>query len=115
MSCVPTEQREHKRYPLTDDTVISCAINFGQVIDISEGGLAIKYINLDLQEDCWQATLHCREKKLLIKELPLKLTHVSEIQFSPFSPVYTQTVGVKFNGPSDVQKDQIRQLIATLE
>lgn len=108
------DKRKHRRYPISDDTVILCSATIGSVIDISEGGLAIKYFKPKSLSEEANALVFSGEKDFLVSELPLKIVRREEVQFSPLTNVHTQTVGVEFNNPDASQKDQIRQFIAAL-
>jgi len=108
------DKRKHKRYPINDDTVVLCDTIIGSVIDISEGGLAIKYFKPKALSEEANALVFSGEKDFLVSELPLKMVRKEEVQFSPLTNVHTQTVGVKFNNPDASQRDQIRQFIAAL-
>lgn len=109
------EKRKHKRYPINDDTVVLCEATIGSVLDISEGGLAIKYFKPKSLPDESMALVFSGEQDFLVSELPLKMVRKGEVEFSPLADTHTQTVGVKFNNPDSKQKDQIMQFIAELE
>lgn len=108
------DKRKHKRYPISDDTVVLCDSSIGSVLDISEGGLAIKYFKPKPLSDEAKALVFSGEKDFLVSELPVRVVRREEVQFSPLSNVHTQTVGVKFNKPNALQRDQIMQFIAAL-
>lgn len=109
------DKRKHKRYPISDDTVVLCEATIGSVLDISEGGLAIKYFKPKSLPDESTALVFSGEQDFLVSELPLKTVRREEVQFSPLADTHTQTVGVKFNNPDAKQKDQILQFIAALD
>lgn len=75
-------KRNHVRYALTDNVYISSA-NLGQVINISEGGMAVRYllfpkghdgISFNFLPENWTSTIRCFSKKLIVHDLPLKGT-----------------------------------------
>lgn len=109
-----SDKRKHKRYAISDDTVVLCNATIGSVIDISEGGLAIKYFKPKGLSEEANALVFSGEKDFLVSELPLKMVRSGEVEFSSLTNVHTQTVGVKFNNPDAIQKDQIRQFIAAI-
>ncbi len=45
-----TERRKHQRFRAIEGAVILASNNFGNVINISKGGMAISYINWDNQK-----------------------------------------------------------------
>lgn len=110
------EKRKHKRYTLRDDSVVVLSSVCGLVVNICEGGMAIKYVNGTLPQENWVSTIHCSGKELTLQDMPLTLIHRGIVCFSPLSSVYTQIVGVKFNCHSDngIQKSQIRKFISAL-
>ena len=108
------DKRKHKRYPINDDTVVLCNASIGSVIDISEGGLAIKYFKPKSLSEEATALVFSGEKDFLVSELPVKVVRREDVQFSSLTNVHTQMVGVKFNNPDAMQRDQIMQFIAAL-
>lgn len=108
------EKRKHKRYPINDDTVVLCNATIGSVTDISEGGLGIKYFKPKALTDEAKALVFSGERDFLVSELPVKIVRKGEVQFSSLTNVHTQTVGVRFNNPDSLQKEQIRQFISVL-
>lgn len=108
------DKRKHKRYPINDDTVVLCNSSIGSVVDISEGGLAIKYFKPKPLSDEAMALVFSGEKDFLVSELPVKVVRREKVRFSSLTNVQTQTVGVKFNNPDAIQRDQIMQFIAAL-
>ena len=109
-----SDKRKHKRYPLSDDTVAICNASIGSVLNISEGGLAIKYLKPKaLPEEC-SALVFSGEKDFLVSELPIKIVRKEEVEVSPLNNAHTQTVGVKFNSPGPTQYAQIQQFVLAL-
>ncbi len=41
------ERREHQRFKAVEGAVVLAATNFGNVVNISKGGMAVQYINWD--------------------------------------------------------------------
>ncbi|MBA3013463.1 MAG: PilZ domain-containing protein [Proteobacteria bacterium] len=108
------EKRKHKRFPLADDTVAISDAGIGNVLDISEGGFAVKYLKpKDLSDEC-DAVVFSAEKDFLVSELPIKVVRKDEIEVSPQGDATTQTVGVTFNNPSPGQHEQIKKFVADL-
>lgn len=108
------EKRRHKRYPLPEDTVAISDAGIGSVLDISEGGLAIKYLKPKDLPDESTALILCVEKDFLVSELPIKVVRKEDAEVSPDNEALTQTVGVKLNNPDHDQHAQIRQLVSAL-
>lgn len=109
-----SDKRKHKRYPLTDDTVAICNSSIGSVLDISEGGLGIKYLKPKELPEEGNALVFSGERDFLVSELPIKIVRKEELEISPLSDAHTQTVGVKFNNPDSNQYKQIQQFVSTL-
>ena len=66
------EKRKHKRYSVDDDAFAVCNNGIGQVLDISEGGMAINYVDtFDLLEE-WETTFFCKSTSTKIDKLLIK-------------------------------------------
>jgi len=111
---IPLEKRRHKRYPLPDDTVAISDAGIGSVLDISEGGFAIKYLKPKDLPDEGEALVFCAERDFLVSDLPIQVVRKEEAEISQDSETITQTVGVKLNNPDPGQQAQIKQLVAEL-
>lgn len=109
-----SEKRKYQRYPMADDTVAVSEAGIGSVLDISEGGFAVKYLKpKELPDEC-EALVFSAERDFLVTELPIKVVRKGEVQITSPGEEVTQTVGVKFNNPDPDQCKQIKQFVAGL-
>ncbi len=109
--CSPAERRRHPRCVVKNDTVIVSDGYTGQVVDISPGGLAIKYPVQASLPDEWRATVFNITKNISTPSLPLKLARRGEIGLSPASGEKTRIIGAMFHDADTNQQDQIQQFI----
>lgn len=110
----PSEKRKHTRYSLADDTVAICDAGIGNVLDISEGGFAVKYLKpRDLSDEC-DALVFSAERDFLVTEVPIIVVRKDTVQTSSADGDVTQTVGVKFNNPAPGQYEQIKLFVSGL-
>lgn len=109
-----SEKRKYKRFRLADDTVAISEVGIGSVLDISEGGFAVKYLKPKELSNEGDALIFSAEKDFLVSELPIKVVRREEVVVSPQGDATTQTVGVEFNNPAPDKQDQIKKFVSDL-
>ncbi len=107
-------KRKHKRYMVTDDAIAVIKKKVGRITDISEGGMAVNYINDEPFSEEDKATILNRTKSLLINGLPIRLVRENDKPFLPMSGLQIQTVGVKFYNTNANQQEQIKRYVSML-
>ena len=109
------EKRKHKRYFATDDVIIVCHNHIGRVINISESGIAIKFI--DCTEDStneFKGDFLCNTTNPDIEKLPLELVRKEDDKLSPFGGFVTKTLGFTFKKLNAIQQKQVINYISGL-
>ncbi len=108
-------RRIYKRYAVNEDAFVVCHNRAGQIIDISEGGMAIKITDRpNLIPAEWETTFSCIAVKKEFNGLPLKMVRLGKMEFPQIGGFATQTVAVTFDNPSTSQKEQVRKHISSL-
>ncbi|MBA3014117.1 MAG: response regulator [Proteobacteria bacterium] len=105
------ERRKHYRYAIKDNSVFVCDGQIGHVVDISDNGLAITYMDHQPTSKKWKAMLLNKVNKVSIPDLQFKIARVGKVGVSQPMGVTTQTIGAIFYNPDSSQQDQIRQFI----
>lgn len=111
------EKRRHPRFevrPGVFGAVKSGAHMLGDVVDVSEGGLALTYV-AELGSLVEEGVLHLFGSGGIsyLKNAPVKT--VSDIELPndvPFSTIKIRRMGMEFGMLSDIQKGQLRGFIA---
>ncbi len=114
MEGASSDQRKHKRYAATDDAIAVTNTKIGQILNISEGGMAIDYISDEPFTDDNKITILCRRRKLYIKDLAIKIVRKSNMSFGLMGTFRIQTIGVKFNFSDIAQRDQVKEYLSRL-
>ena len=85
----------------------------GQVKNISEGGLAFRYIERDTPtRNCTEVDLFISSDEIYIEKLPFKTVNDSVRENeSPFSVITIRQRGIAFGELSSVQKDLVQYII----
>ncbi|MBU0544273.1 MAG: PilZ domain-containing protein, partial [Proteobacteria bacterium] len=106
------ERRKHKRHRLKEGAFVATAGNLGQILDISEVGLAFSYVNLDDQtNDTGELDIIFNGSDLL-NNLPYKAVSekVTESKFSRH-PIVIKRCGLLFRELSSAQKAELETFI----
>jgi hypothetical protein len=108
------EQRKHKRYAPFDDAVTVFDTKVGRVINISEGGMAVKWIGDVYSSGDNTITFLCNSKQLLIADLPVRFLSVRNEQASLMGTINLQSTRLGFNYADSTQHNQIKKYISWL-
>ena len=113
---VPRERRKHKRFKTYDDLYIFADFysgEIGQIIDISEGGLAFRctgYPNWPDQQN--KVDIVSADYVFSIKDLPVTIiSELNGINENTASPQPIKRCGVHFHDLEESQKSQLRDFI----
>ena len=104
------ERRKHKRYQLSDDILIFNETTFGQIINISKGGLAFRYLtNKDIsQERLLELGILNSSSGFYLENIPCKtVTSTDSAPIHPTGSTIVRRNGVMFN---DLSADQMEKL-----
>jgi hypothetical protein len=114
MESTLVEQRKHKRYAPSDDAVTVFDTKVGRVINISEGGMAVKWIGDVYSSGDNTITFLCSSKELLIADLPVRFLSVRNEQASLMGTINLQSTRLRFNFADSTQHNQIKKYISWL-
>ena len=110
------EKRKHKRYKAQKDTyvaLINDSIKVGQIINISNGGVAFSYISKGVQLMGWyKLNIFMSDKRFYLKKLPFKA--VSDFYLdtkTPYSTVLMKQCGGQFGELTSYQSSQLEYFI----
>ncbi len=106
------EHRKHDRIATQYETLVYNDNLFGQLVDVSEGGLAFAYSkDQTLAEDLFlELNILCNNKRIHIKNLKCKA--VSGFATTSSSAGHLmQRQGVQFAGLSKEQNDKIKEIL----
>lgn len=103
------ERREHKRFKTKSATVQIDEQKFGQIIDISMGGMAFSYIDRgDWDEEGLDLGILLGEKDLCVADMPLKV--ISDCAIGGGLSIIRRC-GVEFGELSKKQMSQLEYFI----
>lgn len=111
---LPAERRRHQRFRVTSDALAFLGKEPGAILDISLGGMSIRYAVFD-QEPLAASSLDIfiANPSFYLPALPVQL--VSEVQSLPhslFSSLRLKRLGVKFGQLSADQQALLQSFIA---
>ena len=113
------EQRAHERYYVKEGAFVvikkrqDSKLTVGQIIDISSGGLALKYMsNGELTNDNNKLDIYFTGKGLQLKDISFKLICDFGLESSfPFSSVFMRRGCVQFKYLENEHKSQLSNFI----
>jgi hypothetical protein len=109
-----TERRQFNRFKVENGALVEAKVNgtkIGEIIDISEGGLAFSYIDIGTRpEESFEIDLYFQEKNFRLENLPART--ISDISNkSPFAITKTRRHGVQFADLDENQTTGLRKYI----
>jgi hypothetical protein len=111
------EKRKHKRFNAQKDTYVALvndSIKVGEIINISEGGIAFSYMSKGTQLTGWhKINIFLSSKRFYLKEVPFKA--VSDFYLdskTPFSIVLMKQCSGQFGELTKAQRSHIDCFIA---
>jgi hypothetical protein len=113
----PVERRKHRRFQAQDGALVALRLHVsklvGQIVDISKGGLAFRYIDIgDRPRGSFQLDILLEKSGFLLEKVPAKTISDSEMpEESPYSSTTTRRQGVQFGELTNNQKSQLEYFI----
>ena len=108
-----SERRRHKRFCVRKGALAFLGSTPGTIVDISRGGMSIKYVVLEKRTDSHlKINIFSPEQDFFLADIPASV--VSEIDCPanmPFSAVQTKRIGVKFGELSSEQEASLEQYL----
>ncbi len=109
-----SEQRKHQRYNATDDTPAFADGSRCRIVDISKGGMAVRWVdNMSLPGD-GMVTFLCSSKDVSINDLPVRFLSLRNELTSSMSNFKIQSTGIRFNYADTAQQNQVKEYITEL-
>ena len=109
------ERRQHIRFAVPSKTLAITPRYLGRLLDISLEGCGVKYVGEDIRlEETEHIDILMKRSKAngcYMERLPIKIVWEDSPEFSPFSTIVVKKVGMKFNGLSSLQKQQLHSFI----
>ncbi|MFZ5759195.1 MAG: PilZ domain-containing protein [Thermodesulfobacteriota bacterium] len=109
------ERRKHRRYPMPDEILVFNETTFGQIINISRGGIAFRFLtNKDIQQDStFELGILNSADGFYLENIPCRT--VTSTDSAPIHP--TGSTIVRRNGAQfgDLTSDQQQKIDAFLE
>ncbi len=110
------EQRQHKRFQAKNGAFAlpKASVNtLGQIVDISQGGLAFKYMAWGEQSNEFsEIDILFAERFFYLQNVPCKIVSDSEIPLrNPFSSIKMRRLSVEFMAMSPKQRSELRHFI----
>lgn len=113
----PVERRKHRRFQVKDGALVALRLHVsklvGQIVDISKGGLAFRYIDTgDRPRGSFQLDILLEKSGFLLEKVPAKTISDSEMpDESSYSSTTTRRQGVQFGELTINQKSQLEYFI----
>jgi len=106
MELIMLELRENKRLNITEETRALACDKVAKVIDISQGGLSLLFLDDMADSLSGEISLDilCNTKKLDARQIPAKIVWNKDVSVSPTSGLIHKKVGIKFGNLSSTQK-----------
>lgn len=109
------ERRRYQRFSAAPDTIVLNSARFGQVINMSLGGLRVKYILRPTEAfpDAFEIAILNKAGNHFVEDLPCRVVSVHDA--SPFNPrlnLFTRTAGLEFINLTSRQGEQLVSFMA---
>ena len=112
---MPDEVRMHNRSSVRKGAVAaffqpdeSESFMLGEIVDISEGGLGICYVDVeDRYNESLQVSVYGLDDKAFLERIPCKIVYDLEMPVDPTAILSTRRCGINFEG---ISKDLLEQL-----
>lgn len=104
------ERRIHKRFQLSDDILVFNETTFGQIINISKGGLAFRFLTSKeiSQESFFELGILNSSSGLFLENIPCKtITSTDSAPIYPTGSTIVRRNGVMF---TDLNKEQLLKI-----
>lgn len=86
------------------------------IIDISEGGMAVRFVVLGKEPDgCFSLDIFYADDKFYLKDLSVELVNIMDLpSSSSFSNILVKRAGIRFRRLNDKQKNRLKYFIDTM-
>lgn len=107
------ERRQYKRYPIQDDAVVFIGKETGTIIDMSEGGMGVRFVSMIHQaEPPKQLDLFLAESQFYLPDLPILLINeMATPPYSLFSSIFNKRLCLQFGPLTNEQQSQVKQFL----
>lgn len=105
------DKRKHIRIKAHKETIAVSAGNIARIIDVSEGGMALKFIDITDIPKSFFLDLFLRESGLYIEQIPVKLAWKKDDAIPTFAQRSITRIGIEFDKLSHFQQNQIDEFI----
>ncbi|MCB2181181.1 MAG: PilZ domain-containing protein [Desulfobulbaceae bacterium] len=109
------ERRKHKRYQLSDDILVFNETTFGQIINISKGGLAFRYLtNKEITQDMLlELGILNSSNGFYLENIPCKtVTSTDSAPIHPTGSTIVRRNGVMFDNLTPEQIEKLETFLA---
>ncbi|MBI5559484.1 MAG: PilZ domain-containing protein [Deltaproteobacteria bacterium] len=109
------ERRKHKRYQLSDDILVFNESTFGQIINISKGGLAFRFLtSKDIsQNHYFELGILNSASGFYLENIPcMTVTSTDSTPIHPTGSTIVRRNGVQFGELSSEQMQKIEEFLA---
>lgn len=106
-----TEQRKHQRHTTPVGTIVYTTESMGQILNISPGGFAIKYLFVETPISK-QKNIDILLGGTLLSDVPVTVAWESNTTYAIKDNVKMSRVGLKFDNLTAHQKNAINSFIA---
>ena len=110
------EQREYKRFRVPKNAFAALGpdyIKVGQIINISMGGLAFRYLGSEEPSNASELDIFLARRAFYLYKLPFETVRDFVTNEMPFSSINMKVCGLQFGGLTDEQKSDLRYFIQT--
>ena len=111
-----TEQREYNRFQVPKDAFAALGpdyINVGQIINISMGGLAFRYLDSKVESNASELDIYLASRTFYLYNLPFETVWDSVANEMHFSSINMKVCGLHFGDLTFEQKFDLRHFIQT--
>jgi hypothetical protein len=107
------ERRQHKRYPIQEDALVFIGKETGTIIDMSEGGLAVRFVSMKHEvAPPKQLDLFLAESQFYLPNLPILLVNeMTTPPYSLFSSLFNKRLCLQFGPLTNEQQSQVKQFL----
>ena len=87
----------------------------GEIVDISEGGLGICYIDVEERyHEALEVSVYGLDNAVLLNRIPCRMMYDVEVPNGPLEALSLRRCGIQFEGISKDHLDQLRQFIVDI-
>lgn len=108
-----TDRRAHDRFAVKEGSVAFLGVVPATVVDISEGGMAVRFVVMDrMPESCFPLDIFSEKEDFYLRELSAELVSTTDLPpASSFSVIMVKRVGIRFAELNNEQKERLKCFI----